>query len=71
VCKASHLEGSNSSVCFNNAYTNAYIANFDFKAMSCCSVPSQPTHLRSSVALAPLSLPLDYGGKSDPRYLIL
>ena len=25
----------------------------DLKAMSCCSVPSQPTHLHSSIALAP------------------
>jgi hypothetical protein len=60
VCKASHLEGSNSSAYFNNAYKNAYIANSDFKAMSCRSVPSQPPHLRSSEALAPLSLPLEY-----------
>jgi hypothetical protein len=61
VCKASHLEGSNSSVCFNNAYKNAYIASPDLKAMSCCSVPSQPSHLRSSKTLAPQSLSLDYG----------
>jgi hypothetical protein len=59
VRKASHLEGSNSSVCFNNAYTNAYITSLDLKGMSCCSVSSLPTHLRSRVALAPLSLPLE------------
>ena len=55
VRKSLHLGVHNSSIWINNAYTNAYTLPEDFKAMSCRSIPSQPTHLHSSKALAPIA----------------
>ena len=71
VRKLSHFGVRNSSTWINNAYTNAYTLPEDFKAMSCGSVPSQPTHLHSSKALAPTAPAIGLSDQVDPPLLNL
>ena len=54
------------TVWIKNAYINAYTLPEDFKAMSCRSVLSQPTHLHSSKALAPTASAIGLSDQSRP-----
>jgi len=53
VCTSSHFGVLYSSTSNNNAYTKAYTAVEDFKAMSWYSATSVPSHLHASKACAP------------------
>ena len=56
---------------FNNAYTNAYTLAEDLKAKSCRSMPSQPTHLHSSPALAPSASAIGLSDQRGPQVVEL
>ena len=60
VRKSSHEVAIDSIIQIVNAYTMHTHCPKDLKAMPWYSGSSVPSHLRSSKARAPLSLPLDY-----------